>query len=179
MKNKFLIFGSLFLAAILVFFFLQSPKEKIAQVDYRGKGIIAPPFLLSALNGEEIKLADFQGKVVILDFWATWCPPCREGIPILNQLYREFKGDGVVVIGISLDRGGTDQVKRFVAERGVEYINVMGTEEVFQAYSSLPGLSPIQGIPTAFVVDRQGQICRKFVGLTKKETLTAAIKAVL
>lgn len=84
-----------------------------------------------------------------------------------------------MVIGISLDRGGTDQVKRFVAEKGVEYINVLGTEEVFQAYSGLPGLGPIQGIPTAFVVDRQGQICRKFVGLTKKETLAAAIKAVL
>ena len=179
MKNKFIIFGACGLAALLALVFLSSPVEKIAPVDYRDKRIMAPPFLLAGLNGEKVGLADFQGKVIILDFWATWCPPCQEGIPYLNQLYKEFNGNGLVVIGISLDRGGPEEVQRFVSQKGVEYINVMGTEEVFQAYSSLPGLGPIQGIPTAFIIDRQGLICRKFVGLTKKEAFAAAIKAIL
>ena len=179
MKNKFILFSVCGLLAILAVIFLTLPARKGGSADYRDRKIMAPPFLLAALNGDKIKLADFHGQVIILDFWATWCPPCQEGIPHLNQLYKEFNGNGLVVIGISLDRGAPEDVRRFVNEKRVEYINVMGTEEVFQAYSSLPGLGPIQGIPTAFVIDRQGQICRKFVGLTKKETFVEAIKTIL
>jgi peroxiredoxin len=179
MKNKYILFGVCALLGILAVIFLTLPERKGGSVDLCDRKIMAPPFLLAALNGEKIRLGDFLGKVVILDFWATWCPPCKEGIPDLNQLYKEFNGKGLVVIGISLDRGDPEEVKRFVNLRKVEYINVMGSEEVFQAYSSLSGLGPIQGIPTAFVIDRQGLICKKFVGLTKKETFAEAIKAIL
>ncbi len=179
MKNRFILFGGCGLLIVLALVFFLLPGERAGSVDCRGKKIMAPSFLLPALDGEKIQLADFQGKVIILDFWATWCPPCQEGLPHLNQLYRQFSGEGLVVIGISLDRGGAEEVRRFVNQKGVEYINVMGTEEVLRAYSSLPGLGSIQGIPTAFLIDRQGQVCRKFVGLTKKETFEAAIRAIL
>ena len=180
MKSKIrLIYRRQSVLAGLALIFFAAFSGKDAQVDSAGKGVSAPLFSLAALNGEKIHLADFRGKVVILDFWATWCPPCQEGIPDLNRLYKEYRNDGLVVIGISLDRRGPDEVRRFLDQKGVEYINVMGSEDVFQAYSGLPGFGKIQGIPTAFIIDREGRLQRKFVGLTRKQTFEAAIKPIL
>jgi peroxiredoxin len=179
MKSKIVLFAVGSLLAVLALIFFTTFSGKNAPVDSPGNGVTAPLFSLTTLSGEKIHLADFRGKVVILDFWATWCPPCKEGIPHLNQLYREYRKDGLVVIGISLDRGGPEEVRRFLDQKGVEYINVMGNEEVFQAYSGLPGLGKIQGIPTAFIVDREGRVHKKFVGLIPKQTLEAAIKPIL
>jgi peroxiredoxin len=179
MKSKIVLFAVGSLLAVLALIFFTTFSGKNAPVDSGGNGVTAPLFSLTTLSGEKIHLADFRGKVIILDFWATWCPPCQEGIPHLNQLYREYRKDGLVVIGISLDRGGPEEVRRFLDQKGVEYINVMGNEEVFQAYSGLPGLGKIQGIPTAFIVDREGRVHKKFVGLTPKQTLEAAIKPIL
>jgi peroxiredoxin len=179
MKSKIVLFAVGSLLAVLALVFFTTFSERNAPVDSAGKGVTAPLFSLTTPSGEKIHLADFRGKVIILDFWATWCPPCKEGIPHLNQLYREYRKDGLVVIGISLDRGGPEEVRRFLDQKGVEYITVMGNEEVFQAYSGLPGLGKIQGIPTAFIVDREGRVHQKFVGLTPKQTLEAAIKPIL
>ncbi len=176
-QSVLIIAGAVLAGLALIFFAAFSGKD--AHVDSAGKGVSAPLFSLAALNGEKIHLADFRGKVVILDFWATWCPPCQEGIPDLNRLYKEYRNAGLVVIGISLDRKGPDEVRRYLDQKGVEYINVMGSEDVFQAYSGLPGFGKIQGIPTAFIIDREGRLQRKFVGLTRKQTFEAAIKAIL
>lgn len=179
MKSKIALFAVAILLAGFVLIFLMTFLEKDAPVDYAGKEVTAPLFSLTALTGEKIHLADFRGKVIILDFWATWCPPCQEGIPDLNRLYKEYRNDGLIVIGISLDRGGPGEVRQFLEKRGVEYVNVMGSEEVFQAYSGLPGFGKIQGIPTAFIIDREGRLQKKFVGLTRKQTFEAAIKPIL
>ncbi len=179
MKSKIVLFAVGSLLAVLALIFFTTVSEKKAPVDSAGNGVAAPLFSLNTLSGEKIHLADFKGKVVILDFWATWCPPCKEGIPHLNQLYREYRKDGLVVIGISLDRNGPEEVRRFLDQKSVEYLNVMGSEEVFQSYSGLPGLGKIQGIPTAFILDREGRVQRKFVGLTPRQTLEAAIKPIL
>jgi peroxiredoxin len=179
MNFKVLLFAA---AGLLAFFLLLFPPDlarKEAGDGLTGGPVPAPSFSLNALNGEKIHLADFRGKVVILDFWATWCPPCREGIPELNRLYAEYRNRGLVVIGVSLDRGEPEEVRRFLEQRGAEYVNAMGNEEMFQAYSSLPGLGKIQGIPTAFVIDREGRLQKKFVGLTRKQTFEAVIKPLL
>ena len=179
MKSRILLFAiGVILAGLVLILFSGFPKRD-AQVAPAGKGVTAPLFSLPALNGEKIHLADFRGKVVILDFWATWCPPCQEGIPHLNELFREYRDKGLAVIGISLDRVSPGEVQRFLDRKGVEYINVMGSEEVFQAYSALPGLGKIQGIPTAFLVDREGRVQRKFVGLTGRKIFETAIKPIL
>jgi peroxiredoxin len=176
MKSKIVLFAGGSLLALMIF---ASLADRNTPVDSAKNGINAPLFSLTTPGGEKVHLADFRGKVILLDFWATWCPPCKEGIPYLNQLYREYRKDGLVVIGISLDRGGPEEVRRFLDQKGVEYINVMGNEEIFQAYSGLPGLGKIQGIPTAFIVDREGRVRKKFVGLTPKQTLEATIKPIL
>ncbi|MCZ7602953.1 MAG: TlpA family protein disulfide reductase [Melioribacteraceae bacterium] len=126
--------------------------------------------------GENISLSEFQGKVVIVDFWATWCPPCRKGVPDLIQLQNEY--DQVVVIGISLDavsRGGAtaNDVVPFMKEYGINYPIVKGDMNVIQQYGG------IQSIPTSFVIDRRGFVVARHVGLASIETYRSDIEKAL
>jgi len=158
---------------------LEISRSKPKKIECVGEERGAPRFTLLNLKGEKVDSADFQGKVILLNFWATWCSPCRQEIPSLNDLYHQYKGEGLAVIGIALDRGGAEEMQKFVEKFRVDYINVMGDEAVVKAFSSIPGIGPIQGIPVTFIIDRKGQICRRFVGLTEKRVLEEAIRQVL
>jgi peroxiredoxin len=154
--------------------------RKPAKVEGLGKEeLSAPVFSLPDMNGQKVDLVSFQGRVIVIEFWATWCAPCREEIPVLNQIYKVYREKGLVVIGISLDRKPPQEVKKFLDQLQVEYPNVMGDEEIFEKYSQMVNLGPIRGIPATFVIDRKGQICQRYMGLTEKRTLEEAIQAVL
>jgi cytochrome c biogenesis protein CcmG/thiol:disulfide interchange protein DsbE len=134
---------------------------------------IAPKFILYTLDGNEVKLDDYKGKIVILDFWATWCPPCIKGIPDLVSIQSEFIND-VVVIGISLDQPSTrDDLRPFIDKYKINYPIVMGTTEVVVAYGN------IQAIPTSFVIDREGKILSKHIGLVPKSTIVQEINSLI
>lgn len=133
----------------------------------------APEFSLKSVDGKTVKLSDYKGKVVIIDFWATWCPPCRKGIPDLISIQNEFK-DKVVIIGISLDREKTiKDVPGFVKNNGINYPVVYGDDKVVIDYGG------IQSIPTSFVVDKNGTVVDMHVGLVSKETYINKIKELL
>jgi cytochrome c biogenesis protein CcmG/thiol:disulfide interchange protein DsbE len=133
----------------------------------------APDFALKSFDGKTVKLSDYKGKVVIIDFWATWCPPCRKGIPDLISIQDEYKKD-VVIIGISLDSEKTiKDVPGFVKSYVINYPIVYGNEKVVNDYGG------IEGIPTAFVVDKKGNIVDKHVGLVPKDTYVNKIKELL
>jgi thiol-disulfide isomerase/thioredoxin len=133
----------------------------------------APEFTLYTLDGEEVKLSDYLGKVVILDFWATWCAPCRKGIPDLISIQNKYKDD-LVVIGISLDQPATqDQLVPFIKNYGINYPIVLGNIEVSAAYGN------IQAIPTSFIIDQEGNIINKHIGLVPKSTLIEEINLLL
>lgn len=133
----------------------------------------ASDFSLKSVEGKIVKLSDYKGKIVIIDFWATWCPPCRKGIPDLISIQSEFKKD-VVVIGISLDQGNTlKDVKPFIKDYGINYPVVYGDEKVVMDYGN------IQAIPTTFIVDQKGIIVDKHVGLVSKDTFVNKIKELL
>jgi thiol-disulfide isomerase/thioredoxin len=133
----------------------------------------APDFTLYTLNGEEVKLSDYLGKVVILDFWATWCAPCRKGIPDLVSIQNEYKED-LVVIGISLDQPATqDELVPFIESYGINYPVVLGNIEVSAVYGN------IQAIPTSFIIDQEGNIINKHIGLVPKSTLVEEINSLL
>jgi thiol-disulfide isomerase/thioredoxin len=133
----------------------------------------APDFSLKSFDGKTVKLSDYKGKVVIIDFWATWCGPCRKGIPDLVSIQNEYKND-VVIIGISLDGEKTlKDVPGFVKSYGINYPIVYGDEKVVSAYGG------IEGIPTAFVVDKKGNVVDKHVGLVPKDTYVNKIKELL
>jgi peroxiredoxin len=154
--------------------------RKPAKVEYLGKGeLSAPVFSLPDLNGRQVDLGSFKGQVIVLEFWATWCPPCREEIPVVNQIYKAYREKGLVVIGISLDRKPPQEVKKFLDQLQVEYPNVMGDEETFEKYSQRANLGAIRGIPATFIIDRQGRICQRYMGLTEKRVLEEAIQGVL
>lgn len=118
----------------------------------------APTWKLKDLNGREITSNDFKGKVLVIDFWATWCPPCREEIPGYVQLYKKYGPDRLAIIGVSLDEAGPAVVKDFVRKFGVTYPIVMGDDAVQTAFGNM------EAIPTTFLIDPSGQIRDKKVG---------------
>lgn len=136
-------------------------------------GSEAAPWTLKDLDGKEVSLSDFEGKVVIIDFWATWCPPCRKGIPELVELQEKYGAKGLSIVGISLDQGGVAPVRKFAEEYKINYPVVMGDEDVVSAYGN------IQAIPTAFVIDRKGKIVDKHVGYADKAYFEKMIQPLL
>jgi peroxiredoxin len=133
----------------------------------------AADFKLMDLEGQPLGLAEFRGKVVLLDFWATWCPPCREELPHFKELYAAYQGEGLEVIGISLDEGGAQVVKPFVQANGILYPIALGDSRVTQDYGG------IRGIPTTFLIDKQGRIANKYVGYHDKEVFEQEIRKLL
>jgi cytochrome c biogenesis protein CcmG/thiol:disulfide interchange protein DsbE len=135
-------------------------------------GVAAPDWKLKALDGQEVKLADFRGKVVILDFWATWCPPCRKEIPAFIELQQQYEKSGLVIVGISFDKA-VETVKEFARTEKINYPIAMGTMELAQAYGG------INSIPTTFVVDPAGKIVKSFVGFHPKAEFEKEITPLL
>jgi peroxiredoxin len=115
------------------------------------------------IKGKSVTLADYQGKVVLLDFWATWCPPCRKEIPGLISLYDAYRSRGLVVVGVSMDDSKSD-IRKFAKKLGMNYPILIGNghEDLEPAFGPLP-------LPTAFVISRDGRICFKHDGMTEKE----------
>ncbi len=121
-----------------------------------------PAFTMRDLDGRTISSAAFKGKVVIVNFWATWCPPCRAEIPDLIALQDKYR-DTVQVIGVSQDEIAPEQVKRFAVDHGMNYPIVMSTGEIETLF---PG---IRALPTSFILDREGRLVQKHVGMLNAE----------
>ena len=161
----------IFLFLSLALFTTAGPVFCLGQMSSGGSP--APGFTLKDLSGRSFSLSDTRGKVVILDFWATWCPPCRMEIPHFQALYEEYKDEGLVVVGIALDRGGAAAVKPFIESNGVSYPILIGDQNVQASYGG------IRGIPTTFIIDRHGRIMEKLVGYRSKEVFESKIKDLL
>ena len=124
------------------------------------------------MNGATVSLADYKGKVILLNFWATWCGPCKIEIPEFIRAYQAHKDKGFVVLGVSID-DTPDQLKQFAAQWKVNYPMLLNDESVEQAYG------PIYGVPVSFFIGRDGLICRKQMGEVKKDVLEQELKALL
>lgn len=133
----------------------------------------APAWELKDVEGKTVKSTDFAGKVVVLDFWATWCGPCRMEIPGFVELQNEHTGAGLVVIGVSLDDDATGVVKPFMKKMGINYPVVMGDERMTDVFGG------IEGIPTTFIIDRSGRIVTKHVGSAPKDVFERDIAPLL
>jgi thiol-disulfide isomerase/thioredoxin len=133
---------------------------------------IAPAFLATDLDGQTISTADWKGKVVLLNFWATWCPPCRAEIPMLIQLKDLYK-DRLVVVGVSLDDDPAEEVKKFATSNRFNYPVIMATRELIAEYGGVPAL------PTTFVINPDGKVVQKHIGLYRSYVYESEIRALL
>jgi thiol-disulfide isomerase/thioredoxin len=123
----------------------------------------APNFALKTAAGQTVELKQLAGKVVVVNFWATWCGPCRMEIPGMLEVYKKYKGKGLEIVGVSLDQKGWSVVTPYVEKTKIDYPIVLGTEKVVGDYGNF------QAIPTTFVVDKKGNIVGEHTGSMSKE----------
>ncbi len=132
----------------------------------------APQFRLKDIEGRTINLASLKGKVAIIDFWATWCPPCRLEVPILNNLQTKYRHQGLEIIAISLDES-LDDIQRFLEQSPLNYTVVQGNETVMSQFGHITAL------PTTFFLDRRGNIRSQHVGFMSQAALEKKIEQLL
>mgnify|MGYP001773437697 CR=1 FL=1 len=136
----------------------------------------APDFSWRDANGRRVRFSELaRNRVVLLNFWATWCGPCRREIPDLVELHRELPAEKFLLLGVSLDQGANAQekVRSFLEARGVPYLNVLGNVELADAYGN------IMAIPTTFIIDANGRIVERIVGARTKEQFLQSLRRVL
>ena len=133
---------------------------------------LAPDFTLPQLDGHDLRLSSYQGKVVLLDFWATWCYPCREEIPHLVELQRKYSDRGLQIIGVSMD-DSSEPVGPFCQEFHMNYPVVMGTAKTGALFGG------VMGLPITFLIGRDGRIYFKHIGATDVAVFEKEIKSLL
>ncbi|HWB84332.1 MAG TPA: TlpA disulfide reductase family protein [Bryobacteraceae bacterium] len=133
----------------------------------------APDFALKDADGKTVHLSDYRGKVVLLDFWATWCGPCKIEIPWFMDLERKEKDKGFAVLGVSMDDEGWEVVKPFIAQMGMNYRVLVGNDHTAELYGG------IDALPTTFLIDRTGKIAAVHVGLTDRKDFEDAVEKLL
>uniref|UniRef100_A0A7V3ZWV5 TlpA family protein disulfide reductase n=1 Tax=candidate division WOR-3 bacterium TaxID=2052148 RepID=A0A7V3ZWV5_UNCW3 len=156
---KFKIFG----AILLLIGILSAQQKKIA-----------PDFTVTTIDGKMVSLSELRGKAVILDFWATWCPPCRKEIPGFVELKKKY-GKKLEIIGISVDRS-VNQVKEFYRKNKMNYPVAMATKEILESYNAIYRL---QYIPTTFIIDKEGYIHDVKVGFVSKDEFEKLIQKLI
>lgn len=133
----------------------------------------APDFELKDATGRTVRLSNYKGKIVVLDFWATWCGPCKAEIPWLNEIFKQYEAAGVVVLGISMDEDRWDAVKPFMDKVPISYPVLMGTRRVAYLYGD------VEGLPVAFFVDRDQRVAAIHAGAASRKGVEQVIKSLL
>lgn len=157
-------------AALLPSCAVETTRASVKPKEKRNK---APEFALKDANGASVKLADYQGKVVLLNFWATWCGPCKIEIPWFIDFEQRYKDRGFAVLGIAMDEEGWEIVKPYITEKKVNYRVVIGNDTTANLYGG------VESLPTSFILDREGRIAKVHIGLVSKKEYENDITALL
>ncbi|HEY2845135.1 MAG TPA: TlpA disulfide reductase family protein [Bryobacteraceae bacterium] len=179
MPAKQLSFGSirrwtLFAAALVTIVSCTAPfRDDDVRVKKEKERKATPDFALKDSTGALVKLSDYKGKVVLLNFWATWCGPCKIEIPWFTDFQKTYKDRDFAVIGVSMDEDGWDSVKPYVDQHKMNYRVVVGNDEVSQLFGS------IDSLPTTLIIDREGRIASMHIGLVAKNTYQKEIEQLL
>lgn len=169
-------FAVMAMSALVVAAYSQQPEAPKAVAPVSGALPVvapAPVWTLKDVHGKSVNSAQFKGKVVVVDFWATWCGPCRSEIPGYIELQNKYGKDGFVVVGISLDQAGPKVVEDFVKKFGMNYQVVMGDDSIQEAFGGM------DAIPTTFLIDRDGRIRDRKVGAESKDEYEKKVASLL
>ncbi|HEB36420.1 MAG TPA: TlpA family protein disulfide reductase [Candidatus Aminicenantes bacterium] len=153
----------LVLLPLVIVLFVCAKAEKASILDSNSSQ--APDFTVKDLRGREISLSNYSGKVVFLNFWATWCGPCKAEIPDFIEAYKQNKDKGMEIIGISVDRISPKSVLKFAEKYKINYPVIMGTDKIQKDYEPGPY------IPTTIIIDQEGKIRHRHIGYMSKEAL--------
>jgi cytochrome c biogenesis protein CcmG/thiol:disulfide interchange protein DsbE len=171
MRYLWILIGAAGLVSAFALAYLHQSRAVAAQFS-SGAHPIAPQFSVATIDGQTLDLASYRGKVVLLDFWATWCSPCREEIPRFVQLQDKYRKSGFQVIGISMD-DGPEPVRQFYRDFRMNYPVALGGAKLGELYGG------VLGLPIAFLIGRDGHIYAKHVGATLPSTFDAEIATLL
>jgi peroxiredoxin len=137
------------------------------------RGAEAPDFELVSLDGRKVKLSDYRGKAVVLNFWATWCAPCKIEMPWFVDIQSHYGNDGLAILGVAMDDSDPQKISQFASQMGVNYPVLLGTNKVSEAYGD------VEYLPTTFYINRQGKIVGKVAGLIGKAEIEADARKAL
>lgn len=157
-------------AGMLYFGYHQARRTGPVFASHLTTSSLAPDFTLESLDGKNMKLSDFRGKAVLLNFWATWCGPCKIEMPWFVELQNQYAAQGFQIVGVAMDDASKEDIGKFAKDMGVNYPILIGKESVGDQYGGVPAL------PESFLIGRDGKIVDKIIGLRGKAEIEDAIR---
>ena len=159
--------------SLMLVFGIQKTRHASPQGAGAWQGRAAPDFSLASLDGNTLKVSDFHGKAVLLNFWATWCEPCIVEMPWFVELQKKYGPQGLQILGVAMDDAGPKEIADFAKKMGVNYPIMIGKEAVGDQYGGLPYL------PSTFYIDRDGKVVDRVYGLISRSEIEADIQKAL
>jgi thiol-disulfide isomerase/thioredoxin len=168
-----LVVAAVVAAGMLYFGFHMARRSGTPHPSVLGYETPAPDFTLQSLDGKPVSLSDLRGKAVLLNFWATWCAPCKIEMPWFIELQKQYGTQGLQIVGVAMDDSSKEDIEKFAKDMGVNYPVLLGKESVGDAYGGVPAL------PESFFIGRDGKIVDKIVGLKGKSEIEDSIRRAL
>jgi peroxiredoxin len=162
-----------FVVALMLYFGYHKARRPGAPGEHIAQSTIAPDFSLEGLDGKTMRLSDLRGKAVLLNFWATWCGPCKIEMPWFVDLQKQYGAQGLQIVGVAMDDASKEDIGKFAKDMGVNYPILIGKESVGDQYGGVPAL------PETFLISRDGKIVDKIIGLRGKADIEEAIRKAL
>ncbi|MGA7558042.1 MAG: TlpA disulfide reductase family protein [Terriglobales bacterium] len=171
-RNPLILFFIAALVAAMLFAGIRLTRNRSANAPAKGQliGNLAPDFELPALDGKNLKLSDLRGKAVLLNFWATYCGPCKVEMPWFVELQKEYGPQGFQIVGVAMDDASTEDIAKFAKEIGVNYPILIGKDSVADSYGG------VSVLPTTFFLDRDGKLIAREFGLQSRSVFVDHIK---
>jgi peroxiredoxin len=171
-RRRFFLIGAALGLMLILLFAARSfrPSRQSGLATASGNGRLAPDFELESLDGKSVRLSDFHGKVVLLNFWATWCVPCKVEMPWFVELQNKYRTEGLQVVGIAMDDASQQDLRKFTNDLGVNYPILIGTDTVGNSYGG------VQFLPVSLYISRDGRLVDKVFGLKSKDEVENLIR---